>query len=68
MAGKHLFPSGKGRKRPEISENRYSGFLWEQDVAGSNPVIPTKEKAPLAVLFLWLMVVDLKMPKSRRLL
>jgi len=28
-AGKHLFPSGKGRKRPEISGNRYSGFLWD---------------------------------------
>ena len=28
-AGKHLFPSGKGRKCPEISGNRYSGFLWD---------------------------------------
>ena len=28
-AGKHLFPSRKGRKRLEISGNRYSGFLWD---------------------------------------
>ena len=28
-AGKDVFPSGKGRKRPEISGNRYSGFLWD---------------------------------------
>ncbi len=41
-AGKDVFPSGNGRKRPEISGKRYSEILWEQDVAGSNPVIPTK--------------------------
>ena len=29
MAGKDVFPSGKGRKRPKISGNRYSGFLWD---------------------------------------
>ena len=31
-------------------------LLWEQDVAGSNPVIPTKEKHHCfaVVLFLWL--------------
>ena len=29
MAGKDVFPSGKGRKCPEISGNRYSGFLWD---------------------------------------
>ena len=28
-AGKDVFPSGKGRKCPEISGNRYSGFLWD---------------------------------------
>ena len=28
-AGKHLFPSGKGRKRLKMSGNRYSGFLWD---------------------------------------
>ena len=28
-AGKDVFPSGKGRKRLEISGNRYSGFLWD---------------------------------------
>ena len=28
-AGKDVFASGKGRKRPEISGNRYSGFLWD---------------------------------------
>ena len=37
-AGKDVFPSGNGRKRPEISGNRYSGFLWEQAQAGSTPV------------------------------
>ena len=41
-AGKDVFPSGKGRKRPEISGNRYSGFLWELDAAGSSPVTSTK--------------------------
>ncbi len=41
-AGKDVFSSGKGRKCLEISGNRYSGFLWEQDAAGSSPVIPTK--------------------------
>ncbi len=40
-AGKHLFGSGKGRKRPEISENRYSCIVWEQDAAGSSPVTST---------------------------
>ena len=40
-AGKDVFPSGKGRKRPEISGNRYSGILWEQDAAGSSPVTST---------------------------
>lgn len=40
-AGKDVFPSGKGRKCPEISGNRYSGFLWEQDAAGSSPVTRT---------------------------
>ena len=29
-AGKDVFPSGKGRKRPETSGNRYSEFLWER--------------------------------------
>ena len=28
-AGKDVFPSGKGRKRPEISGNRYSGIVWD---------------------------------------
>ena len=28
-AGKDVFASGKGRKCPEISGNRYSGFLWD---------------------------------------
>ena len=28
-AGKDVFPSGKGRKYPEISGNRYSEFLWD---------------------------------------
>ena len=30
MAGKDVFASGKGRKCPETSGNRYSGFLWER--------------------------------------
>ena len=30
MAGKHLFPSGKGRKWLETSGNRYSGNVWER--------------------------------------
>ena len=46
-AGKDVFPSGKGRKCPEISGNRYSGFLWELDAAGSSPVTSTKIKNPL---------------------
>ena len=29
MAGKDVFPSGKGRKCLETSGNRYSGFLWD---------------------------------------
>ena len=41
-AGKDVFPSGKGWKHLETSGNRYSGFLWEQDAAGSSPVTPTK--------------------------
>ena len=41
-AGKDVFPSEKGRKCPEISEDRYSQILWEQDAAGSSPVTPTK--------------------------
>jgi len=28
-AGKDVFGSGKGRKYPEVSGNRYSGFLWD---------------------------------------
>ena len=40
-AGKDVFASGKGRKWLETSGNRYSGFLWEQDAAGSNPVTRT---------------------------
>ena len=28
-AGKDAFPSGKGRKCPKTSGNRYSGFLWD---------------------------------------
>ncbi|MBQ7044397.1 MAG: hypothetical protein IJN78_07300, partial [Clostridia bacterium] len=40
-AGKDALPSGKGRKCLEISGNRYSGFLWEQDAAGSSPVAST---------------------------
>ena len=43
-AGKDVFPSGKGRKRPEISGNRYSGIVWEQDAAGSSPVTSTKKR------------------------
>ena len=39
-AGKDVFGSGKGRKWLETS-NRYSGILWDQDAAGSNPVIST---------------------------
>ena len=36
-------------------------LLWEQDVAGSNPVIPTKQESTLGVLFLFAlaMIVDL---------
>ena len=41
MAGKDVFPSGKGRKRLEISGNRYSCNVWEQDAAGSSPVTST---------------------------
>ena len=40
-AGKDVFSSGKGRKCLEISENRYSGIVWEQDAAGSSPVTST---------------------------
>ncbi len=43
-AGKDVFPSGKGRKCPEISGNRYPGFLWEQDDAGSSSVASTKSR------------------------
>ena len=43
-AGTHVFPSGKWRKRLKMSGKWYSGKVWEQDVAGSNPVIPTKEE------------------------
>ena len=42
-AGKDVFPSEKGRKRPEISGNRYSGFLWDHQAAGSIPVTRTKK-------------------------
>ena len=40
-AGKDVFGSGKGRKCPEISGDRYSQILWEQRAAGSNPVAST---------------------------
>lgn len=41
MTGKDVFPSGKGQKRLKMSGNRYSGFLWDFDAAGSSPVTPT---------------------------
>ena len=41
MAGKHLIPSGKGRKCLETSGKRYSCNVWDQDATGSNPVTPT---------------------------
>ena len=40
-AGKDVFPSGKGRKCPKTSGNRYSQILWELDAAGSSPVTST---------------------------
>ena len=43
-AGKDVFLSGKGRKRPEISGKRYSGIVWDQDAAGSSPVASTRKK------------------------
>ena len=43
-AGKDVFPSGKGRKCPEISGNRYSQILWEQDAASSSLVTSTKKR------------------------
>jgi len=43
-AGKDVFPSGKGRKRLEISGDRYSQILWEQDAAGPNPATPTSRE------------------------
>ena len=52
MAGKDVFPSGKGRKWLETSGNRYSGFLWELDAAGSSSVIPTNKKGTLQGAFL----------------
>ena len=30
-AGKDVFPSGKGRKCPEISGKWYSGIVWERN-------------------------------------
>ena len=41
-AGKDVLSSGKGRKCPEISGKRYSGFLWDHQAAGSIPVTRTK--------------------------
>ena len=40
-AGKEVFSSGKGRKRLETSGDRYSGNVWDQEVAGSSPVTST---------------------------
>ena len=41
-AGKDVFPSGKGQKCPEISGDWYSRNVWEQEAAGSSPVISNK--------------------------
>ena len=46
-AGKHLFPSGKGRKCLESAGNRYSQILWDHQAAGSSPVTRTKNPADL---------------------
>jgi len=43
-AGKDVVLSGKGRKRPEISGDRYSQILWELDVTPSDPVAATTTK------------------------
>ena len=43
-AGKDVFPSGKGRKCLKSSGNRYFGFLWDHQAAGSSPVTPTKHE------------------------
>ena len=40
-AGKDVFQSEKGRKCLEMSGDRYSGFLWDVEAAGSNAVTPT---------------------------
>ena len=42
-AGKHLFPSGKGRKCLEISGKRYSGILWDHEAQSSKLCTPTKK-------------------------
>ena len=55
-AGKHLFPSGKGRKCLKSSGNRYSGFLWDQDGAGSIPVTSTNRQC-LHPEWVWLLLV-----------
>ena len=49
-AGKHLFPSGKGRKCLETSGNRYSGFLWDCEI-GNSSKIPYTSKKPLILRF-----------------
>ena len=61
MAGKDVFPSGKGRKCLKSSGNRYSQILWELDVAGSSPVTPTIEKGAdflVLLLFLYSQVIE----------
>ena len=52
-----MFLDSKAPKsRENHAKNRYR-FVWEQDVAGSNPVIPTKKEKALYVAFSFLLGV-----------